>query len=144
MRKDQRPEEKKMPMCKKKTFVHSNICIHGGLTPALAPGMPVITEDVLWANQGRKCDTAVLPRGTIKNKSPLNEEKENTGIRFNEPATNLNIRHTMTNRSRKQQHCCSSNNKQQYSSTQSSSSNSSGRSTLCAYKTDLSIAQTTP
>ena len=34
----------------------------------------------------------------------MNEEKENTGIRFNEPATNLAIRHTTTNSSRKQQH----------------------------------------
>ena len=45
-----------------------------------------------------------------KNKSCLNKEKENTGVRFNEPATNLAIRHTMTNSSREQQHCCCSNN----------------------------------
>ena len=55
----------------------------GGLTPALAPSMPVITEDVVQANRGRKCDNiaaVVLPRGTyMKNKSCLNEEKENTG-----------------------------------------------------------------
>ena len=35
-----------------------------------------------------KCDT-VLSRGTIKHRSFLNEDKENNGIRFNEPATNL-------------------------------------------------------
>ena len=52
----------------------------------------------------------ILPRGTIKNKSRLNEGNEKTGVRFNEPATNLAIRHTMTNSSRKQQHCCCSNN----------------------------------
>ena len=39
----------------------------------------------------------------IKNTSCLNEEKENTGIRFNEPAANFVIRHTMTNSSSKQQ-----------------------------------------
>ena len=33
-----------------------------------------------------------------------------TGMRFNGPATNLAIWHTMTNSSRKQQHCCCSNN----------------------------------
>ena len=44
-----------------------------------------------------------MPRITIKDKSCLNEEKENTGTRFNEPATNLAIRHTMTNSSSKQQ-----------------------------------------
>ena len=34
------------------------------------------------------------------------KRNKNTGIRFNEPATNLAIQHTMTNSSRKQQHCC--------------------------------------
>ena len=73
----------------------------------------------------------------MKNISRLNEEKGNTGIRFKEPATNLTIRHTMTN-SRKQQHCC---NNASIAYTQSSSS---GSNTLYAYKADLSIAQTTP
>ena len=50
-------------------------------------------------------------QGVHKNKPRLNEEKENTGIRFNEPATNLGIRHTITN-NRKQQHCCCSNDTQ--------------------------------
>ena len=49
-------------------------------------------------------------QGVPSNKSRLNEEKENTGIRFDEPATTLAIRHTMTNSSGKQQHCCCSNN----------------------------------
>ena len=48
-------------------------------------------------------------QGVHQNKSSLIEDKENTGIRINEPATNLAIRHTMTNSSRKQQHCCCSN-----------------------------------
>ena len=38
-------------------------------------------------------------QGFIKNKSRLNEDKENTGIRFNESATKLAIRHTMANSS---------------------------------------------
>ena len=82
--------------------IHIYIQIQGGfrrgvLTPALAPRMPVIVTR-MYAKRGRICDT-VLPRGTIKNISRLNEDEENTGIRFNEPATNLAIRHTMTNRS---------------------------------------------
>ena len=36
--------------------------------------------------------------GYIKNTSRLNEEEENTGTRFNEPATNLATRHKMANR----------------------------------------------
>ena len=39
-----------------------------------------------------------------KNRLRLNEEKESTAIRFNQPATNLAIRHTTTNSSRKQQY----------------------------------------
>ena len=30
----------------------------GGLTPALAPRMPLITEDVVQANRGRECDSS--------------------------------------------------------------------------------------
>ena len=52
----------------------------------------------------------ILPRGTMKNGSRLNEEKENAGIRFNKPGTTLAIWHTMTNSSKKTQHCCCSNN----------------------------------
>ena len=55
----------------------------------------------------------------------MNEENENTGITFNEPATNLAIRHTMTNSSSKQQQLLQ---QQQYSNTQSSSSSSSSSS----------------
>ena len=56
----------------------------------------------MHANRGRKCDTSVA-KGYIKNKSRMNEEKENTGIRLNEPATNSAIQHTVKNGSRKQQ-----------------------------------------
>ena len=48
-------------------------------------------------------------KGHTKNKTRLNEEKKNTGLRFNEPATHLTMRQTTTNSSRKQQHCCRSN-----------------------------------
>ena len=41
----------------------------------------------IFAIRGRKCDTGVLPSGTILNKSLLNEEKENAGVRFNGPTT---------------------------------------------------------
>ena len=75
-------------------------------------------------------------KGCIKNKSRSNEEKENTGIRFSEPAKKLGIRQTMTNSS-----CCCSNNSS--IATQSSSSGG-GSSNQYAYKTDFSIAQTTP
>ena len=99
------------------------------------------------ANRDCKCDT-VLPRDTLKKKSRLNEEEENTGIRFfDEPAPNLAIRHTMTSSSRKQRHCCCSNNSTiaTQSSSSSSSSSSSGGSTLYTlYNTDSSITQTTP
>ena len=46
----------------------------GRLTPVLAPRMPVITEDVVWANRGRKCDSTA--KGYIKNKSRLNEKEK--------------------------------------------------------------------
>ena len=36
--------------------------------------------------------------------------KKNTGIRYNEPSTNLGAQNTMANSSRKQQHRCFSNN----------------------------------
>ena len=42
-------------------------------------------------------NATVLLRGINR----LIEEKENTGIIFNEPATKFAIRHTMTNKSRK-------------------------------------------
>ena len=72
----------------------------GGLTPALAPRMPAITEDAVQATRGRKCDRTA--KGYTKNNSCLNEEKENTGNRL-ETATNFAIRHTMTNSSSRQQ-----------------------------------------
>ena len=51
----------------------------GELTPALAPRMPVITEDVAH-RQIEAVNVKVLPRGTyMKNKSCSNEEKENAG-----------------------------------------------------------------
>ena len=56
----------------------------------------------LTPNRGRRCDTSAA-KGYIKNKSRMNEEKENTGIRLNEPATNSAIQHTVKNGSRKQQ-----------------------------------------
>ena len=56
----------------------------------------------LTPNRGRRCDTSAA-KGYIKNKSRMNEEKENTGIRLNEPATNSAIQHTIKNGSRKQQ-----------------------------------------
>ena len=94
-----------------------------GLSPALAPRMPV-----MQANRGHKCDSAA--KGCIKNKSCLNEEKENTGIRFNERATNFAIRHPIANSSRKRQPCCRSNS----TSVATQSSSGSGSNTLCAYK----------
>ena len=38
-------------------------------------------------------------RQGARKKKRLDEDKENTGISFNEPATNFAIRHTMTNSS---------------------------------------------
>ena len=59
----------------------------GGLTPALALRMPVMTEDV-----GEAVNATVLPRGTSKSNRVLSARaKENT--EFNEPATNSAIRH---------------------------------------------------
>ena len=46
----------------------------------------------------------VLPRGAsmyIRNTSCLDEEKKDAGIRFDDPATSLASRHTMTNSSSK-------------------------------------------
>ena len=75
----------------------ANISIHGfsrgfrrgGLTTSMAPRMPVITEDVVQANRGRKCDNTA--KGYIHQQYIVfeNEEKENI----------FSIRHTMTNSS---------------------------------------------
>ena len=74
----------------------------GELAPASAPRMPAITEHARRQIETvHKCDT-VLPRGTQKNKSRLNEGKESTRVRCTEPASHLAIRHTMTNSGRKQ------------------------------------------
>ena len=59
----------------------------GEVTLALAPCIPVINENVLQANRGRKCNSTA--KGYLKNDSCLNEEKEKTGIRFYESATIL-------------------------------------------------------
>ena len=56
---------------------------HEGLTPALAPPRPAMTEDELQASRGRKCDSTA--KGYVRDESCLSEEQENTG--FNEPAT---------------------------------------------------------
>ena len=112
---------------------------------ALAPRMPVITENVLQAN---RCDSTA--KGYAKNKSRLKEEKENTGIRFNEPATNFAIRHKTTNGSRKRQHCCcccccSSNNSNRaaHRAAAAAAAEAATAAALCMpYKTDFSIAQT--
>ena len=69
----------------------------GGLTPALAPRMPAITEHI--GKSRPKMRQSSTAKGRIKNKSCLNEEKENNEIRFNEPATNFVIRHMMTDSS---------------------------------------------
>ena len=106
----------------------------GGLAPALAPRMSVITED---AGKSRpKVRHNSTAKGYLKKKSRLNEEKENSGIRFNEPGTNCAIQHTLPNSSRTQQHCFCSNN--------SSSIATHRVAAAAAYTTDLSIAQTTP
>ena len=84
------------------------------------------------------------PKGYIKSKPCSNEEKENTGIRLNEPATNLAIRRTMTNSSRKQQTAAAADRCRSNIIATQSSSNNSGSSTLYAHKTDFSIAQATP
>ena len=76
-------------------------------------------------------------KGYIQKHVALNEEEETTGIRFNKPAINLVIRHTMTNSCRKQQYCCCSNNSSIATQSSSSSSSSSGSSTLYVYETLL-------
>ena len=70
--------------------------------------------------------------------SRLDEEKENTGVRFNGPATVLAIQHTMTNSSGKQQHGCCSNNSSILVGTDRAAA---AAAALCmyAYETDLSI-----
>ena len=45
-------------------------------------------------------NATVSPEGLITNKTCLNEERENTGIRFNEPTANFTIVHMMANSSR--------------------------------------------
>ena len=50
-----------------------------GLTPALAPRMPVITEDVLYIviiGKNRRCKCDSTAKGYNENKSCLNEENE--------------------------------------------------------------------
>ena len=71
---------------------------HGGLTAALAPYRPVITEDVSKSRPKMR-QSAGTGKGYTKNESYLKEEEENAGIRLNEPATKFSIPHTMTNSS---------------------------------------------
>ena len=77
----------------------------------------------------------------------MSEEKENTGIRSNEPANKFG--RPAHDDKQQQEAAALLLQQQQYSNTQSnsssngSSSSSSSSSTLYAYKTDFSIAQTT-
>ena len=89
--------------------------------------MLVNTEDVGKLRPYMRHSTA---KRYIKNKSRLNEEKENAGIRCNEPATNLD---TMT----------SSCSMQQQHTEQQQQQRRRQQHSLCIY-TDFSIAQTTP
>ena len=50
----------------------------GRVTPALAPRMPVITEDVLVGKLRPEMRHSTA-KGHVLDKSRLNEEKENTG-----------------------------------------------------------------
>ena len=107
--------------------------LRGGMTPALAPRRPVITEDVSTSrpSMGQYCQGIFVHT----NKSCLNEEKKTGGIRFHEPAPNFAIRHTMTNSSRKQQQWCCSNN--------SIATHRAAAAPLCACKNaDFLITQT--
>ena len=54
-------------VCRCCPFTHVQGIRHGGLTPASAPRMPVITEDVVQARRGRKCDRVGTAKGYIKN-----------------------------------------------------------------------------
>ena len=71
----------------------ANIYIHnlqgglrrGGLTPALSPRMAAITEDVRRQIETVHAAQQSAAKG-YKKEPRLNEEKESTGIRFNEPA----------------------------------------------------------
>ena len=67
--------------------VQGGLLRRGGMTPALAPRMPGITEDAVKEyRQIEAVNATVLPRSiSLRNKSWLNEEKEALGgIRFNE------------------------------------------------------------
>ena len=77
----------------------------------------------------------------------MSEEKENTGIRSNEPANKFG--RPAHDDKQQQEAAALLLQQQQYSNTQSNSSSngsssSSSSSTLYAYKTEFSIAQTTP
>ena len=67
---------------------YSTLCIqaglrHGGLTPTLAPPIPVVSEVLVLANRGRKCGNT-LPRGTSNKKKttcvPYGTDILNTGM----------------------------------------------------------------
>ena len=77
----------------------------------------------MYCRQIEAVNATVLPRDSLKYR--LNEEKDNTGIRFNEPATNFAIRQTMTNSS-----SSFSNTSSITTHKSSSSSSSSGSNTL--------------
>ena len=79
----------------------------GGLAPAMAPRMPVNTEDV--RTQIEAVNATILPRGTVKI-NVFKEEEEHTGIKFTEPATNLAVRQTIMNSSSCSSSSCSTNN----------------------------------
>ena len=107
----------------------------GGLTTGLAPHMTVITEKCIYfvvfgiVKSRRYMQPYCL--WVHEKKSCLNDEKENTGIRFNESATSFAIRHTMMNNGGKQLQL---QQQQQYCSTQSSSSSNSDSNSSCMHK----------
>ena len=70
---------------KGKNNVYKGGLRRGGLTPALAPRVIVITEVVWYVVKNRCCKHDSTAKGYIETKSCLNEEKENTGNRCNEP-----------------------------------------------------------
>ena len=96
-----------------------------------APRMPVITEDAVQANRGRKCGTAVtvLPRGTYKKKNAFEWTERKMG------SDSLN-----------QQQIWPSGTRWRTAAT--TSSTAAATSSIAALrthiKTDFSIAQTTP
>ena len=63
----------------------------GGLIPVLAPRMPVITEDVGKSKPYMRHSTA---KGYHRTEIVFELRERKTGVRFNEPATNLATRHT--------------------------------------------------